>query len=183
MWTKNGKKILIKQLTDKFTNTSSSYSDFLFRGCTDIDVTLSYNQSVAGVPTTISKIIYDMTANPPENDTIYYWTWQLYLGTGTTPPTEDDIILENPVTFTCPVLPQISRGDNYTSLVITFTFTNNTSETKTITEIGLCSRLKNGSSDNPAVLFNRRLLDNPVTMNAGDSYVFSFKIDTSNLSE
>lgn len=179
MWTKNGKKLFCKQLSEVFT--SNTASDFLFRGCTDTDITVPATTSVSGVPSAVAAIIPDM--NTLNVSGSYSKVWHLYIGTGTTPPTENDITLENPVTFTCPVLPQISRGDNYTTLLITFTFTNNTDETKTITEIGLCSRMSSATSNNPAILFNRRLLENPVIMNAGESYTFSFTIDTSNLQE
>lgn len=179
MWTKNGKKLFIKQLSANYTDNGGS--KFLFRGCTDIDIEISANTVVSGVANNISYLVYDMTANIDNSSTKGLF-WHLYIGTGTTPPTEDDIILEAPVTFTCPVVPQISRGDNYTTLLITYTFTNNTDTTQTITEIGLCSRLKVGNPS-PAVLLNRRLLENPVTMEAGESKVFTFTIDTSNLQE
>lgn len=181
MWTKNGKKIIIKQLSKDWTNAVGS--NFLFRASNDTDVTMGYSDVISGVLTSLDYMKPNITDNPAAAGAQYTLRWELYIGTGTTPPTEDDITLANPVSFTCPVLPQISRGNNYTTLLITYTFTNNTDETKTITEIGLCGRVKTSTSGNPAVLFNRRLLENPVTMEAGDIKVFTFTIDTSNLTE
>lgn len=180
MWTKNGKKLFIKQLSNSFTNVSDNASSFIFRGCTGTDITMSYNSLISNIATDVNSATPDMAASPSSSSGLF---WQLYIGTGTTPPTEDDITLEAPVAFTCPVAPQISRGDNQTTLLITYTFTNNTEETKTITEIGLCARVLKATLNNPAVLFNRRLLDTPVAMNAGDAYAFTFRIDTSNLAE
>lgn len=183
MWTKNGKKMFLKQLSTTFTNSSAS--NFLVRGCTDADITWSYNYNISGVHTSLDELVYSMTANAKSSNLSYAYKWLIYLGTGTTPPAEDDIILENPVTFTCPVVPQISRGNNYTTLLITYTFTNNTDTTQTITEIGLCARVNTLTSGtgSPAVLFNRRLLENPITMEAGESKVFTFTIDTTDLSD
>lgn len=183
MWTKNGKKLFIKQLSTSFTSTSGNASSFIFRGCTGTDITMGFNALISGVANSVNYITADMTVTPSANNASYFLVWQLYIGTGTTPPTEEDITLEAPVAFTCPVAPQISRGDNQTTLLITYTFTNNTEETKTITEIGLCSRVVESTTNSPAVLFNRRLLDTPVVMNAGDAYAFTFRIDTSNLSD
>lgn len=181
MWTKNGKKIIIKQLNKDWTNTAGS--NFSFRASNDTDVTMAYSDIITGVHTVLGNMKFNITDSPASAGSAYTLKWELYIGTGTTEPTEDDITLANPVSFTCPVLPQISRGDNYTTLLITYTFTNNTDTTQTITEIGLCGRVKSSSSGNPAVLFNRRLLDTPVTMEAGISKVFTFTIDTSNLTE
>lgn len=185
MWTNNGRKLFCKQLSTRFTNTSGGASDFTFKGSLGQDIEMNYNSVISGVPTNLSYTVSDITGNVANNNAEYYGHWILYIGTGSTSPTEEDYTLESPVTFTCPVVPQISRGSNFTSLLITYTYRNNTEETKTITEIGLCARVNASTSTggSPAVLFNRRLLDDPVTMAPGDSAAFSFTIDTSNLTE
>lgn len=177
MWTENGKKMFCKQLSTSWT-ANNSMNNFSFIDCTNTPRNMNYNvliNNIASDPTYHKPGMTELSTNNNE-----YCFWDIYIGTGTTLPTKDDITLEAPVEFTLPVKPQISRGNNYTTILITYTFTNNTKETKTITEIGLCTRVANQS---PAVLLNRRLLDTPVVMNAGDSKVFTFTIDTSNLSE
>lgn len=185
MWTNNGKKLICKLLSTGFSVTSSDASSFIFTGSTGVDITASYDTNIDGVVNSTNQHIPEITSSVPSSSTSYYKKWCLYIGTGTTAPAEDDITLEAPVSFTCPVAPQISRGTNYTTLLITYTFNNDTAETKTITEIGLCARLNYATSGDgsPAILFNRRLLDNPVTMAPGDSAAFTFTIDTSNLTE
>ena len=186
MWTNNGRKLICKQLSTKFTNTANNTSDFTFKGCLGDDLTCLHSVFISGVVSNLNYLVPDMTANAKSASTDYAQHWLLHIGTGTTPPTEEDFALESPVTFTCPVVPQISRGANLTTLLITYTFQNNTEETKTITEIGLCARVNyttNTVGGSPAVLFNRRLLDHPVEMNPGDSATFSFTIDTANLTE
>lgn len=185
MWTNNGKKLICKLLSTNFSVVTSNASSFIFTGSTGVNVTATYDTEIDGVPSGGSYHIPEITGNVTSNQAYYYKKWCLYIGTGTTAPTENDITLEAPVSFTCPVSPQISRGTNYTTLLITYTFNNDTAETKTITEIGLCARLNNATTGDgsPAILFNRRLLNNPVTMAPGDSAAFTFTIDTSNLTE
>lgn len=185
MWTNNGRKLICKQLSTKFTTTTGNASDFTFKGCLGQDIQAIYNLFISGVITNLNMVHPDMTSNVKSNSTDYYGHWILYIGTGTTPPTEEDYILENPVAFPCPVIPQISRGSNLTTLLITYTYQNDTEETKTITEIGLCARVNSATTagGSPAVLFNRRLLDHPVVMVPGSSATFSFTIDTANLTE
>ena len=157
MWTNNGRKLFCKQLSKEFTNTSEGVSDFTFKGSLGQDLKATYSLVISGVATSLSYMVPNITDNVLRNNTLYYGHWILYIGTGSTPPTEEDYTLESPVAFTCPVVPQISRGSNLTTLLITYTYQNDTEETKTITEIGLCARVNSDTATggSPAVLFNR----------------------------
>lgn len=106
--------------------------------------------------------------------------YYIYLGTGTTTPTSSDYTLEAPVTLR--YLEADLTLDNNNNGLITATYQNNTTETYTITEICLCANFRKYTSFYN-VMFNRKLLPTPVVMEPNDSYVFTYTINTSNLSE
>jgi hypothetical protein len=96
----------------------------------------------------------------------------LYVGSGTTPPTLDDIDLENE--FTSSVL---SFSENTWSasgsgnVVFTRSFTNITNENLTISEIALYTR-----ATSPSCLLAREVLGIPRTVAPNETVTFSFEI-------
>lgn len=100
----------------------------------------------------------------------------IFVGQGTNPTTPEDYILEAPVSLSL-LSSEYSIDENF-NLLISFTMKNNTTETYTITETGLCA-----APNSFLVLLNRKLLPTPVVMEPNDSYVFTYTINTSNLSE
>lgn len=98
----------------------------------------------------------------------------LEVGTGTTPPTEDDYKLENKVDLTLSNQSVILSPPN---LVIVGTFKNNTSEAVTITEVAY--RLLNRNdrlSDNNDFIVSRDLIT-PITIPAGERRTIQYTIE------
>ena len=104
----------------------------------------------------------------------------LYVGTNDTPPTESDYTLEV-VNLTPTQNPTLTRTGTQT--LIAFTLTNNTDSEQTIREVGLCTAALITSNTYMRLLLNRKVLDTPVNMAIGDTYIFTFTYDTSNLTE
>lgn len=101
--------------------------------------------------------------------------YAIYVGIGTTPTTGSDYTLESPVDLTyqdatCTI-------DNNNNGLITYTLQNTSTETYTISEICLVA------TQLEKTMINRKLLPTPVVMEPNDSYVFTYTINTSNLSE
>lgn len=98
----------------------------------------------------------------------------LEVGTGTTPPTEDDYKLENKVDLTLSNQSVILSPPN---LVIVGTFKNNTSEAVTITEVAY--RLLNMDDelqDNNDFIVSRDLIT-PITIPAGERRTIQYTIE------
>lgn len=170
-WNNNFKILSCEQLIDTI-NTKQGY----------INVKGSENPYF---DTYLSDIITSASGYKPDilaggtngNNSGYY---SIYVGTGNTPPTVGDYVLEAPVQLTyqsasCTI-------DNNNNGLISYTLQNTTGQTLTIREICLCGNFrKNANFYN--VMFNRKLLPTPVVMEPNDSYVFTYTINTSNLSE
>lgn len=105
------------------------------------------------------------------------YRFSLFCGQGTTAATPSDYTLETPVVLTCQDITN-TFDDNYGEL-ITFTLQNTSTEAYTISEICLAIMMSSGKY----IVLNRKLLPTPVVMEPNDSYVFTYTINTSNLSE
>ena len=176
MWTNNGRKLLNRQFIGdggSYTNTFTiDYIDS--QGNT---VTVPYNYTVDNYQ---APILTDYNINNAlANNNAYRFI--LFCGTGTTEPTVDDYTLANPVTMKLVATPSLINNEDDLGGLLTFVLQNNTGSEQTITEIGLGA----ATSETPymPILFNRRLLENPVTMQNGETYAFSFAWNTSNLAE
>lgn len=174
MWTENGKKLLNKQLTSNVTGMAVTFTNVL-----GTDETQNYNSIISGVLGNHSYYVPELTSKGNTQTALKYL---IYVGTGTTEPTVGDITLENPVAFKCVQVPTITMGADGKNALINYVLQNDTGEAKTITEIGLCGFVVSSTNSNN-VLFNRRLLENPVTIADGEAYSFSFSWNTNNLSE
>lgn len=107
--------------------------------------------------------------------------WQAtYLGTGKTPATVNDYIMEEPIsdgrlTVTTPLDSGlvISYTPTYMSISATHVAINNTSEPIEITEIGLYGGIE--SADSP-VLFDHTILDEPIVLPPGETVPINYEI-------
>ena len=98
-------------------------------------------------------------------------------GTGTTPATTSDYFLESILTSTqisvsAPSAVSFSRGDTYDEYSATFGITNETTEAITISEVGLTAMPSSGGH----TLVDRTVLDNPITIPAGQSKQITYTI-------
>ena len=87
------------------------------------------------------------------------------VGTGTTPPTMSDYVLESilgntQISVVTPNSVSFSRGDNFDEYSVSFGITNITDEAITISEVGLTAVPQNAQY----VLVDRSALDTPVTI-------------------
>lgn len=101
----------------------------------------------------------------------------LIVGDGSTPPTDKDFQLENEIQgLTCTTASASGGGNTLTVKTVSLTFKNNTTDTKTITEVGLIIQT-NGSDKYCAALLGRVVLDVAVVMKPGDTYTFTYCIE------
>lgn len=172
MWTLNGKKVVGGLLSGIGTdNVGITYTDI-----TGADITVTYSGSWnfnGGICSTTQYKTLDTYTTAGR--------FALYVGSNGTPPTENDYTLDT-VNLTSTQNPTLTRTGTQT--LIAFTLTNNTDSEQTIREVGLCTAaLSTSSNIYMRLLLNRKVLDTPITMAVGDTYIFTFTYDTSNLSE
>lgn len=110
----------------------------------------------------------------------------IYVGTGTTPPTENDYQIENVITTglsaNTPTLNAAldADGNPYKRYIITFT--NTTASDITITEVGYvqCLSAANTAGGFPSIfaytLLDRTLLDTPLTVPANGNAVLVYEL-------
>lgn len=116
----------------------------------------------------------------------YGHTVTMLVGTGTTPPTKNDYKLESQLPLTSGV--DSTRMDA-SSFLLTCTreFINNTESPVTINELGIydvcCGRTSNSASGSVSNIFliGREVLSEPVIIDVGRSYTFSYFIDMSGI--
>ena len=102
-------------------------------------------------------------------------------GTGTTPATASDYVIESildntQISVSTPSAVSFSRVDTYDEYSVTFGITNKTAEAITISEVGLTACPNTGGSPYPFTLVDRTVLDNPVTIPAGQSKQITYTI-------
>lgn len=123
-----------------------------------------------------SSTNYDITNTPVSNMT--FTGCEIYLGTGNVTPTIDDYKLSGEL-----ITGLTSQGQRTTANNNSITFsaiaTNNTESPVTIKEIGLGGYL----NKTYVVLLTRDVLATPVTLNTGDSKIFSITIDFRSLTD
>ena len=132
---------------------------------------------------TTHKDIGFKTSDPPF---IAMKTWAhkasaygLSFGTGTTPATASDYVLEsilddNKINVSTPSSISFSRYDTYEEYTVTFGVTNKTGDAITISEAGLT--IYNTNTPYPYVLVDRTVLDTPITIPAGQSKQIAYTI-------
>ena len=190
----NFKSLLTWNTTDTFIDTSGTEvakTEFLVGSTSNVVNshvsvgTLSYNYTTT---TAVSSYTDEQTAyhyngivQTLTSNTLSEYNEHngliLFVGTGTTTPTKDDYKLESAVAFASP-FGSCTHNSNVTSVVRTFT--NDTEEDVTITEIGLyvfhslCACNSNYSSY--PVLVGRKILDAPVTIEPNETYTFTYNV-------
>ena len=103
-------------------------------------------------------------------------------GTGTTPATASDYVLEsilgdNKINVSTPSSISFSRYDTYEEYTVTFGVTNKTADAITISEMGLTAMPYSPySGGNYYALVDRTVLDAPVTIPAGQSKQITYTI-------
>lgn len=109
----------------------------------------------------------------------------IMLGTGTTPPTENDYNLENPIlsgiSFVAGSVVIAPAGDGSYVMYVDHVLTNKTEEDITINEVGLfgevCSRWSSNTNWGiRAVLLERTVLGEPFVIPAGKLRLFTYKL-------
>lgn len=107
------------------------------------------------------------------------WRPFLLLGSGKTKPTKEDYRLENLIdTYDC--IDQsviIPTGVNEPYFVISRMVKNNTEENIEINEMGLFNGSEARGSKIAAFMFAREVLDEPVILKPGESYIFTLTLD------
>lgn len=176
MWTNNGRKFLNRQFIGTGGGSTNTFNiDYI--DSQGNSTTASYNYTVTNTQAPLQTSYNINTALANNNSSRFI----LFCGTGTTEPTVEDYTLANPITMDLVATPSLINNDNDLGGLLTFVLQNNTGSEQTITEIGLASAFP--VSPYMPVLFNRRLLDTPVTMQDGETYAFSFAWNTSDLAE
>lgn len=122
--------------------------------------------------------LYNSVEIPPSN--FAFAGYQIYLGTGNVTPTTDDYKLSGDLITGLTSQAQSGTATN-TSITFSAIATNNTNAPVTIKEIGLGGC--NTSTKACVVLLTRDVLATPVTLNVGDSKMFSVTIDFRSLTD
>jgi hypothetical protein len=177
MITKNFKTRIATLLQMSTSSSTSTYKGLL--SVKDIGGTTRYICCYysGSFPNSVS---YPVTFNPNAAG--------IQVGTGSTAATEDDYKLESPITSGMSAsIPTItidldSSGNPYIEYL--FTLTNNTSSDIVVREIGYVQTLRapdtqGGSSGyDRYFLFDRTVLDTPVTVPANDSAAIKYRLKT-----
>ncbi len=98
-------------------------------------------------------------------------------GSGTTPPSREDFCLQAPVTgitVVCPTEPLSNATDEYVEY--TYTYAVTASVDVTIAEIGVFAKVLEYNSRYYNLLQERTLLDEPVTIKAGETKSIQYTI-------
>lgn len=109
----------------------------------------------------------------------------IIFGTGTTAPTKNDYVLEQPLTNSL-VVSVLNRSNSGTTtaqlysdvpslLYVTALVTNETETDITVTEIGMNTSITSGSNDK--LLLTRTVLTEPIVMESGKTYQITVAIN------
>lgn len=105
----------------------------------------------------------------------------VYFGTGKTPPTRDDYKLENIIMSGLSITNESSvtftdLGDGKYEASASYMVNNTSGAAITISEIAYYGIVGTGSSYVYIVLFERTVLDNPITIPAGETKLITYKL-------
>lgn len=104
------------------------------------------------------------------------------IGAGTTTPTKSDYDLADTSIIGTDKMKPIAQTAVYsdsTGASITTSWQNMSGSAITVKEVGLAYKHSNGGGEyNKAhnILISRKVLDNPVTINSGETYIFTYNI-------
>ena len=132
---------------------------------------------------TTSEMSHIPAAGYPPLVAMRNWAWSknqygVSFGTGTTPATTSDYVLEsilgnNKINVSTPSSISFSRYDTYEEYTVTFGVTNKTADAITISEAGLTAALDSSDGYN---LVDRTVLDIPITIPAGQPKQITYTI-------
>ena len=105
-----------------------------------------------------------------------YTARKLVLGSGNTPASVDDYKLESIITTSLSGSVSKSVDDNG-NLVIVISVTNTSSAPIIVGEIGIPANCHNESTARDLCLVERTVLDEPITLGAGESCFISYKVN------
>lgn len=101
----------------------------------------------------------------------------LVVGSGSTPASVDDYRLESMITTSVSASGFSKSIDNDGNFVVVATVKNGGSSSITINEVGIPSTCYNGSSNSVVCLVERTVLDEPITLGAGESCFLTYKVN------
>jgi hypothetical protein len=175
MLTTNFKKILTRAIFNSSASGPDGYPSiseaFTMTGASGTEIT-----ATAGSSTMIALInVFNNPYTTSSGDSAYNKIF-CRLGTGTTPPTEDDYWLEaQDDNLTCSSAVAFETDSN--TKVYTFTFNNPTNTDITITETALGIKLDgNVLSENASLMLDRTVLSTPITIPAGESKAITYEL-------
>lgn len=126
---------------------------------------------------TTSNSTYQTVINGTNNS----YGMGIYIGTGTTPVTDNDIWLEAPLSNIGFINRAVNPSDAFQNQV-SYTLQNNNAEAVTVTEVAWLAAMFNPTlSEINYYLLHRELLPSPVTMEPNDIYTFTITLDTANV--
>lgn len=171
MITRNFKNILSAMLA----RSSGNYGTLPIKGISGKTVYTNTGASTASFPFNTATTGFTLISS----------SGGVHVGTGDTPPTENDYILQSQITSglsgSVVVSKQIENGMLY--LVLDVTLTNTSSDSITIREIGYyqyhmyCTvQGESGVANNFPFLMERTVLESPVTIPAGDFATIRYKV-------
>ena len=136
-----------------------------------------------GIPaySTFNKTYKDCLNCTQSVSTSYDGTLLLYVGSGTTPSTDEDTTLESPVVLDMLNVDPITYSDGANGL-ISVTYQNNTGADVDINEMALACVYRTGTNADP-VMVSRKVLASPIKMKAGEVYNFTWIINFNDLTD
>lgn len=111
----------------------------------------------------------------------------IYIGSGNTPPTENDYALETPITgglsASTPAVNRGADGDGNPYIAFTFTLTNSGATDKIVSEIGYfqyvsASYYNNSLGYQTAMMLDRTVLETPLTVPANGTAAVKYELKT-----
>ena len=158
MFTKNWYAALASTLGGNSDDCKARQKSFAGSTPTSAAGSITLKGTIAGVPT-LERLV--------TNTEIKYANTGVIIGSGTTPPTIEDYVLENRISTPTSHTIAFTTYDDGNGIVYEalFTITNTHSEPITISEIGLYGA--GGSGNSNAVLMERTVLEAPITIQPG----------------
>lgn len=136
------------------------------------------------VSNSLGKSIYEIDSTSSNNTCTYssgsnYQLINIVAGSGNTPATEDDYMLESPLSLTFSartIVPIYDENNLPIGVNFVKTWINNTGADVTIREIGALLNYGTSTTTNTTILIERTVLETPVVVASGDTVSLSFKM-------
>lgn len=106
----------------------------------------------------------------------YVYMVYISLGTGDTPATNTDYKLDSVVNLTF-VNGTITYNTGNSLFIVSSNYRNDTESSVTIKELGFGLGYHQANGNGTSALISRSVLDTPVTINAGETYAFTYSIE------